>query len=87
MHLLIILALAIWIGISLSRMNKRQSLTLIRTVSIIALVLIGLLAILVFIGYQVSSTFALYLGLALCALGVVGGLVWLVVKLGKVLKT
>jgi hypothetical protein len=85
-HLLIILALAIWLGLSLSRMNKRQSLTLIRSVSIIALVLIGLLALLVFIGYQVNAMFAIYLGLVLCAVGVVGGLVWLVVKLGKVTK-
>jgi hypothetical protein len=86
MHLLIILALAIWIGVSLCRLSTRQSLALIRMASIIALVIIALLVLLVVIGYQVNATFAVYLGLALFGVGVVGGLVWLVVKLGTVTK-
>jgi hypothetical protein len=68
MHLLIILALAIWLGVSLCKLSTRQSLALIRTIGIIALVMIGLLALLVIVGYQVNSTFAVSLGLALCGL-------------------
>jgi hypothetical protein len=59
---------------------------LIRTVGIIALVVIGLFTMLVVIGYQTNVMFAVYTGLTLCVVGVVSGLVWLVVKLGKVTK-
>jgi hypothetical protein len=86
MHLLIILALAIWLGVSLCKLSMRQSLALIRTIGIMALAIIGSLALLVFVGYQVNSTFAVYLGLALCGVGIIGGLAWLVVKLGKIIN-
>jgi hypothetical protein len=38
------------------------------------------------IGFKVNEMFAFYLGLTLFGVGVVGGLVWLVVKLGNVIK-
>ena len=51
-----------------------------------ALVGIGLLALVLFIYFKVNDTFGLYLALLLCAVGLVGGLVWVVVKVGKILK-
>jgi hypothetical protein len=86
MHLLIILALAIWIGVSLCKLNTRQSLVVIRTVGIIALVVIGLFAVLVVIGYLTNVLFAVYTGVTMCVVGVVGGLLWSVVRLGKLTK-
>jgi hypothetical protein len=85
-HLLIILVLAIWIGFTLTKLSKKESLKLLRGISILALVAIGLLALVIFVYTQVNETFGIVLFFLSCGVGVVGGLVWLVVKSGKMLK-
>jgi hypothetical protein len=86
MHLLIILVLAIWIGLALSKMGKRDSLKLVRAIGILALVVIGLLVFLTLVGYAVNIMFAICLGFAVSAIGVIGGLVWLVQWSSKAVK-
>jgi hypothetical protein len=86
MHLLIILVVVVWIGIALSRANTKQHLVVLRGLGIAILTAIGIFAITIFLFMEGQDKFGLEFFLGISGIAVVGGLVWLVVKLGKVTK-